>query len=200
MKPVYTEDATKPIQDIINAMEKEKLTSTPSWIVDRKMELIQKMKEDTDNKEYPIMFNGLILLVIALSVFYIFWDQAYYALVFIVLAGAYYFFVSRKLRQAILKLQEDREDLDDYMHDGFFIKDIRLAAVKLAYLIFFPLICFIAYQIIEDSTQTLPLWQYILPAIIISSLAWFIFFSDDQSHLDTLDMEMKGLIALGENS
>lgn len=200
MKPVYTEDATKPIQDIIESMEKEKSKTTHSWILERKMELIQKMKEDTDNKEYPIMFNGLILLVLVLSVFYIFWDKAYYAIGFIILAAGYYFFISRKLRRAILKLQEDREDLDDYMHDGFFIKDIRLAAVKLAYLIFFPVICFISYQIIEDSTQALPLWQYIVPAVILSTLAWFIFFSDDQSHLDTLDMEMKGLIALGENN
>lgn len=199
MKPVYSEDATKPIIDIIESMEKEKLNSGQSWILERKLELIQKMKEDTDNREYPIMFYMIIGFVLALSAYHVIFNQSYYLIAMIVVALGYYFFVSRKLKKAILKLQADKEDIDDYMHDGYFIKDIRLAAVKLAYLLFFPVICFLAYRMIEDTSQTLPLWQYFVPAVIISSLAWFMFFSDDQGHLDALELEMKGLIALSEN-
>jgi|SRR5690606_27988887 len=200
MKPVYSEDLTKPISDIIDSMEKEKLNSGQSWIYERKMELIQKMKEDTDNKEYPIMFYMVIGFVLALSFYHLIFHQSYYVIAIILFAVSYYFFVSRKLRRAILRLQADKEDLDDYMHDGYFIKDIRLAAVKFAYLVFFPVICFLSYRIIEDTSQLLPLWQYAAPAVIISTLAWFMFFSDDQGHLDALELEMKGLIALSENS
>ena len=71
MKPVYREDATKGIQDLIEASEKQHPSNTEQWIEERKKQLILKMKEDTDNKEYPIMLNGLILVLVAMSAIHI---------------------------------------------------------------------------------------------------------------------------------
>ncbi|CAG0902275.1 unnamed protein product, partial [Darwinula stevensoni] len=62
MKPVVTEDATQKLRDLIDATEKEfnhELKITPGEA--KRIELIRRMKEDTDKKEYMIMFNGLII-------------------------------------------------------------------------------------------------------------------------------------------
>jgi len=200
MKPVYKEDATKAIQDIMANMENKNIATGQSWITDRKQELIQKMKEDTDNKEYPIMFNALIIMLISVCLYHIFVNGTFILVALLLLGIVYYIFVQKKLKNAILKLQNDQRNIDDYMMDGYLIKDSRFTAVKFAFLIFFPFISFLTLGILEDTTTTLPLWQNLLVAFGISSVAWFIFFSDDQSHLESLESEINGLIALGSQS
>lgn len=200
MKPVYKEDATKAIQDIMANMENKNIAAGQSWIMDRKQELIQKMKEDTDNKEYPIMFNALIIMLISVCIYHIFINGMVVLVALMLLGIVYYIFVQKKLKNAILKLRDDQRNIDDYMMDGYMIKDSRFTAVKFAFLTFFPFICYLALRILEDSTNTLPVWQNLLIAFGISSVAWFIFFSDDQSNLESLESEINGLIALGSES
>ncbi|MFZ1703910.1 MAG: hypothetical protein WAT79_06160 [Saprospiraceae bacterium] len=196
MKPIYQEDATKSIQDIILNMEKSKNAPSNSWIEERKKELIQKMKEDTDNKEYPIMLNALMFVLVLSCLYNIFFNEMYFLTIVLLLAMVYYAFVLYKLKNAIIQLQEDKKDIDEYMLDGYLIKDTRFTAVKFAYLLFFPIICFLAFKFVEDLSSTLPLWQYFVPALVISSVAWFMFFSDDQEYLDNLESEIKGLKSL----
>ena len=200
MKPVYKEDATKAIQDIIANMENKNTAPGQSWIFDRKQELIHKMKEDTDNKEYPIMFNALIIMLISACLYHIFVNGLYILAALIVAGIGYYIFVQKKLKRAIIRLHNDQKNIDDYMMDGYMIKDLRFTAVKFAFLLFFPFICFLTLRVLEDSSTVLPLWQNLLVAFGISSVAWFIFFSDDQSHLETLESEINGLIALGSQA
>lgn len=200
MKPVYKEDKTKAIQDIIANMENKNTAPGQSWIFDRKQELIHKMKEDTDNKEYPIMFNALIIMLISVCLYHIFVNGLYILTALIVAGIGYYIFVQKKLKSAVIRLHNDQKNIDDYMMDGYLIKDSRFTAVKFAFLLFFPFICFLTLRILEDSSTALPLWQNLLVAFGISSVAWFIFFSDDQSHLETLESEINGLIALGSQA
>lgn len=197
MKPVYREDATKGIQDLIEASEKQHPSNTEQWIEERKKQLILKMKEDTDNKEYPIMLNGLILVLVAMSAIHIINGLFLFTLVLV--AGVlYYIFTTKKLKKAIHQLQEHQNNLDQYMYDGYLIKDTRFTAVKFAFLLFFPIICYMGFRFIEDTTYTLPVWQYMVTAVAISSVAWFIFFSDDQTYLEQLDNEIKGLMAISK--
>jgi uncharacterized membrane protein YhaH (DUF805 family) len=196
MKPVYNEDATKAIQDIMTEMDAQNIKKGDSWILDRKQELILKMKEDTDNKEYPIMFNALILMVSLLCMYHIVMNQNYFLGFMLLVVIGYYVFVTKKLKIAIQRLHDDQKNINDYMFDGYVIKDTRFTAVKFAYLIFFPVICILLYRIVEDTTYVLPFWQYLISAIVVSSVAWFLFFSDDQNHLESLESEIQGLVAL----
>jgi hypothetical protein len=196
MKPVYREDATQSVQDILFKIENQKKDSSTSWVLERKKELVEKMKEDTDNKEYPVMLNALMILLLFSCLYHIFINEMYYLTIVMAVAMAFYIFVLNKLKNAILKLQESEKSIDQYMQDGYLIKDTRFTAVKLAFLIFFPVICFLLYRIVEDTSYSLPLWQYLITALIISSVAWFMFFSDDQAHLDSLDSEIRGLSAI----
>ncbi|MBK8079709.1 MAG: hypothetical protein IPK25_05145 [Saprospiraceae bacterium] len=196
MNPVYREDATESIQNILANMENQKKDSSTSWIMDRKRELVEKMKEDTDNKEYPVMLNALLILLLFSCLYHIFFNEMYYLSIVMLVALGFYIFVLNKLKNAILKLQDGEKSIDQYMNDGYLIKDTRFTAVKFAFLIFFPIICFLLYRIVEDTTYSLPWWQYLTSAIIISSVAWLMFFSDDQVYLDNLEREIKGLSAI----
>ena len=79
MKPVYIEDKTKKLLEIIRESEAEFLNETKSEIKmspgeAKRIELIRRMKEDTDKIEYMVMFNVLMiaLTVVALIHFVLF--------------------------------------------------------------------------------------------------------------------------------
>jgi Ca2+/Na+ antiporter len=197
MNPVYREDATKGIQDLIADSEHQHTSHSEQWIEERKKQLILKMKEDTDNKEYPIMLNGLIIVLAVMSLIHIINGIFLFAIVLV--AGiAYYVYTTKKLKKAIFQLQEHQNNIDQYMYDGYLIKDTRFTAVKFAFLLFFPIICYMGFRLIEDTSYTLPVWQYVITAVTISSVAWFMFFSDDQAYLEQLDSEIKGLLAISK--
>jgi len=194
MKPMYTEDATKKLREIIEQTEASFLHSDISALEQKKIDLVKKMKEDTENKEYPIMFKVLIGTLIILGLILVIAQQVYWMLIPMLIGLGYYFFVKIRLKREIEKLPIYQNNINQYIYEGYLIKDMRFTAVKFGFMLFFPFICFVLGMMLENKENTLPIWQALIVAYVLSTIAWFIFFKDDEAQLTSLDQEIKSLI------
>lgn len=198
MKPVYIEDKTKKLLEIIRESEAEFLNETKSEIKispgeAKRIELIRRMKEDTDKIEYMIMFNVLMiaLTVVALIHFVLF--GKIFSLVCVVLGLTYFVYIRKKLTHFTLSLSNYKDNFDRYLWEGFHLKEMRYSAVKLAYFLFFPLFVVFVSDFFRTEDERLSTWLGIGIAAIISGLAWMIYFSDDKESLESIESELKSL-------
>ena len=196
MTPYIRENKSQKIQDIVteteNAFHHEgNITLGES----KRIELIRKMKQDTDKREYMMMFNALMigLTIISTAHFVVF--GSIFALVSILLCLVYFVYIRKRLTMATLNLTEHKNNFDRYLWEGFYLKEMRYSAVKLAYFIFFPLLLVFTTDLISDERITF--WLGILIAAAISSIGWLIFFSDDKNVLESIESELKSLEFLG---
>ena len=196
MTPYIRENKSQKIQDIVteteNTFQQEgNITLGES----KRIELIRKMKQDTDKREYMMMFNALMigLTIISTAHFVVF--GSIFALVSILLCLVYFVYIRKRLTMATLNLTEHKNNFDRYLWEGFYLKEMRYSAVKLAYFIFFPLLLVFTTDLISDERITF--WLGILIAAAISSIGWLIFFSDDKNVLESIESELKSLEFLG---
>lgn len=196
MTPYIRENKSQKIQDIVteteNAFQHEGNISLGE---SKRIELIRKMKQDTDKREYMMMFNALMigLTIISTAHFVVF--GSIFALVSILLCLVYFVYIRKRLTMATLNLTEHKNNFDRYLWEGFYLKEMRYSAVKLAYFIFFPLLLVFTTDLISDERITF--WLGILIAAAISSIGWLIFFSDDKNVLESIESELKSLEFLG---
>lgn len=193
-KPVIIEDKTQHLRDIIEETEAQFEASTKLTPGEAKrIELIRKMKSDTDKKEYMIMFNSLMILVIALSFVHFTLYGHYLALGFGLAGIAYFIVVRLRLRNAAVKLTEYKNNFDRYLWEGFYLKEMRHSAVKLAFFIFFPFLLVFVSDLISGSDDRLTYWLCILAGFVLSSLAWLFYFGDDKNALDSIESDLRAL-------
>ncbi len=194
MKPVIIEDATQKLRDLIEATEKEfnhELKITPGEA--KRIELIRRMKEDTDKKEYMIMFNGLIIGLLLTGIIHYIMYWSVFTLVALVIALGYFLFTRQKLKQATYQLAEHKNNFDKYLWEGYHLKEMRYSAVKLAYFLFFPLLAIFFTDIMITRAAGMPIWISLCIAGLISAIGWLIFFTDDKNMLENIESDLNSL-------
>jgi hypothetical protein len=196
LSPYIKEDKSQRLQEIVAEFE-EKYSDQPSISLGeaKRIELIRKMKQDTDKKEYMMMFNALMVSLSVISIAHFVVFGSIFSLVVVMLCLMYFVYIRRKLTKVTLSLSEHKNNFDKYLWEGYYLKEMRFSAVKLAYLIFFPLFMVFVVDLISDSRITL--WIGIIIAFALSSMAWFIFFSDDRNALEGIESDLKSLEFLG---
>ncbi|MBK8627051.1 MAG: hypothetical protein IPN86_16225 [Saprospiraceae bacterium] len=195
MKPYIVEDKTKNIQDLLDQSESD-INSLPSNISlgeAKRIELIRKMKQDTDKKEYMIMFNVLMIALAVVSVLHFVMFGTIFSLVCMLLCLVYFVYIRKRLTAATLVLAEYKNNFDKYLWEGYYLKEMRYSAVKLAYFVFFPLLVVFFTDIFRDTDERISLWMGIIVAFVISSLGWLIYFADDKEVLEDIESELKSL-------
>lgn len=193
-KPVVIEDKTQHLKDIIDETEAQFESNTKLTPGEAKrIELIRKMKSDTDKKEYMIMFNGLMILVSVLSFVHFFLYGHYLALIFGLAGLAYFIVVRLRLRNAAVRLSDYKNNFDRYLWEGFYLKEMRYSAVKLAFLVFFPFLLIFVSDLISGSDDRLTYWLCILVGFLLSSLAWLFYFGEDKDNLESIESDLKAL-------
>jgi len=159
----------------------------------KRIELIRKMKQDTDKTEYMVMFNVLLVGVSLISIAHFAWFGIYGSLISLVFSIAYFVFVRRKLTWTTLQLMEYKDNFDKYLWEGYYLKEMRFTAVKLAYYIFFPLLMIFLIDIIHGQGGIISWWVAILVTSIISTIAWTIFFHADKDALESIESDLNSL-------
>jgi hypothetical protein len=197
MKPYSSEEHGKSVMDIINENDPTPATSinlTPGET--KRIELIRKMKSDTDKIEYMIMLNALMIILILTSIWHFMAYRSWFSIGAMGI-GVIYFYVTRvKLRSATLKLSDFKNDFDKYLWEGFHLKEMRHSAIKLAYLMFFPLVCILVTDLLAGFTLELPMIHKLLAALSVSTIGWLFFFEQDKSDLKSIETDLKALAYL----
>jgi hypothetical protein len=159
----------------------------------KRIELIRKMKEDTDKIEYMYMLNCLIgaLLIVAVGHFIAY--RSWVSIMVMIMASGYFVLAKTKLKQATVSLLQYKNDFDRYLWEGFYLKEMRFSAVKLAYVVFFPFFVMLFVDLVSDTYTTLSWTIKIAVALAISSIAWLIYFEDDNRNLETIESDLNAL-------
>lgn len=199
MKPYIVEDKSQKIQDIIEATEETfgSQNNNLSLGEAKRIELIRKMKQDTDKHEYMIMFNVLMIALAVVSLVHFVYFGTVFSLLSVAFCLIYFVYIRKRLTLATLKLTDYKNNFDKYLWEGFYLKEMRYSAVKLAYLIFFPLLIVFISDLFSGSDERISLWMGICIAAVISSIGWLIYFSDDKNALESIESELKSLEFLG---
>lgn len=193
-KPVIFEDKTDRLRAIIDETEKQfnhEIKVTPGEA--KRIELIRKMKQDTDKKEYMIMFNILMISLSLISLAHFAWFGHIFSLLCLMFCNVYFVFIRKRLTSATIHLAENKNNFDKYLWEGFYLKEMRYSAVKLAYFIFFPFLVVFFIDLIRGKNGMTDLVVGILIAAVISTIAWFIFFTDDKEILESIESDLKSL-------
>jgi hypothetical protein len=196
-KPVIIENKSKYILDIVAETQKQfeagsvehKITPGEA----KRIELIRKMKQDTDKKEYMIMFNALMIGLSVVSLIHTIYFGSIYSLICLMLCLVYFVFIRKKLTVATLQLALYKNNFDKYLWEGFYLKEMRYAAVKLGYFIFFPFLAVFLGDLLLRNNYSLNIWTSILIAGLISTIGWLIFFRDDKEALYSIESDLKSL-------
>ncbi len=194
IKPVVIEDKTQRLRDIIEETEKHfnhEVKISPGEA--KRIELIRKMKQDTDKQEYMIMFHVLMLVSTISAFLHFVFFNTYFSLVCVVAGIAYFIFIRQRLKSATILLTEHKNNFDKYLWEGFYLKEMRYSAVKLAYFIFFPLFVVFLTDLVSGVDGHLSLWLSVPIAFVFSSIAWLIYFSDDKALYESLESDLKSL-------
>jgi uncharacterized protein YqgQ len=194
MKPYIVEDKTKVLQDIVAEFDmKCNSHNSISLGEAKRIDLIRKMKQDTDKKEYMIMFNVLMIALALVSVIHFVLYGTIMAVLSLLLCLVYFVYIRKRLTAATLMLTEYKNNFDKYLWEGFYLKEMRYSAVKLSYFVFFPLFIVLLTDIFAGETGRISLWLGLIVAVVISSIAWLIFFADDKDALESIESELKSL-------
>jgi len=116
IKPMIVEDATARLQQIIDETEKQfdhKVKITPGEA--KRIELIRKMKEDTDKKEYMVMLNLLIGTVVLLGILHTLFLKSWLGIGCLVFAIIYLGLTRKRLRDLTNHLATYKNDFDKYL-------------------------------------------------------------------------------------
>jgi hypothetical protein len=194
MKPVITEEATQRLRNIIEETERSfnnEISITPGEA--KRIELIRRMKEDTDKHDYMIMLNVLIGVLCLSALVHYFYFGSFLSLIAFVSGLMYFLFIRFRLKTVTQKLIEYKHDFDKYLWEGYYLKEMRFSALKLAFIIFYPLVIILISDLVSGEYNTLPTWLSIVIAIGISTVGWLIYFNDDKSVLDTIEDDLNSL-------
>ncbi len=193
-KPYNTEDKTLRLKEIISETEKQfnnEIRVSPGEA--KRIELIRKMKQDSDKKDYMIMFNILMIGLSVVSLAHFAWFGTVFSLLCLMFCILYFVFIRKRLTSATLKLVEYKNNFDKYLWEGFYLKEMRYSAVKLAYFIFFPFLVVFIFDLLKGKSGWVEIWVGVLVAASISSVAWLIFFNDDKEALESIESDLKSL-------
>jgi hypothetical protein len=195
MKPYMTDYNQKSVIDIINEHDTE---SKPDQAYmspgeAKRIELIRKMKTDTDKIEYMIMLNVLMGTLVVTSIWHFMTYRSWLSIISMGLGVVYFFATRVKLRGATLQLSSFKNDFDRYLWEGFHLKEMRHSAVKLAYILFFPLVCVLLMDVVAGYSMEIPFINKILAALTVSTIGWLIFFNDDKTGLEAIETDLKAL-------
>jgi hypothetical protein len=194
MKPYIVEDKTKMLQDMVASFDTESdIPNNISLGEAKRIELIRKMKQDTDKKEYMIMFNVLMIALAVVSVVHFVMYGSIFSLISMLVCLIYFVYIRKKLTTATLLLSEYKNNFDKYLWEGFYLKEMRYSAVKLAYFIFFPLLLVFLTDLLRGYDGRISIWTGLTVAVVISSAGWLIFFADDKDALESIESELKSL-------
>ena len=119
--------------------------------------------------------------------------KSVFTLIGVVIGLVYYLFTRQKLKLATYQLAEHKNNFDKYLWEGYYLKEMRYSAVKLAYFLFFPLLIVFITDLFSGNEERITLWVDLLVAAVISSIGWLIFFSDDKEALESIESELKSL-------
>lgn len=194
MKPFIIEDKTQKLQDIIDQTEKDfNFEKSISLGEAKRIELIRKMKQDTDKKEYMVMFNTLMIALAVVSILHFVFFGTIFSLLCVAVCLMYFVYIRKRLTVATLNLTAYKNNFDKYLWEGYYLKEMRYSAVKLAYFLFFPLLIVFITDLFSGNEERITLWVGLLVAAVISSIGWLIFFSDDKDALESIESELKSL-------
>ncbi len=194
IKPVIIEDKSQRLRDIIEETERQfnhEVKISPGEA--KRIELIRKMKQDTDKQEYMIMFNVLMLVSTISALLHFIFFNTIFSLVCVVAGITYFIFIRQRLKSATILLVEHKTNFDKYLWEGYYLKEMRYSAVKLAYFIFFPLFVVFLTNVLSGMDGQLTLWLSVPIAFVISSVAWLIYFSDDKALFESFESDLKSL-------
>ncbi|MEZ4911873.1 MAG: hypothetical protein R2774_13550 [Saprospiraceae bacterium] len=193
-KPYVKENASQYLMDIVDKYEGA-ITQPPSLSEGelKRIELMRYMKSDTDKVEYILMLQFLMGILLLLGVWYMVTTQNYLAILPIVLGIGYTAFVKSRLRDYAYRLQEFKHNFDQYLHEGYSLKEMRYNAVKLGYLVFFPFIAFFLLVNFLHGDYFVPWWVSLLIALVVSTIGWLWFFKDDSDRLRSLESDINSL-------
>ncbi len=193
-KPYIIEDKTKVLREIMDQVD---ATLAPGMSITvgeaKRIELIRKMKQDKDKQEYIMMLNGLAIATGIISILHLLFSPAWWPLIIAAVTLAYIFFVRRRLTTATQSLVHWKNDFDRYLWEGFHLKEMRFSATKLAFILFFPWLVIMITNILHGGTSYTSLWVSAIIAYALSTIAWYIFFSDDSAGLESIESELKSL-------
>ena len=159
----------------------------------KRIELMRAMKSDTDKVEYVLMLQFLVGIMLLLGVWYIFTTGNYLAILPIILGIGYTLFVKSRLRDYAHRLQEFKHNFDQYLLEGYSLKEMRYNAVKLGYLVFFPFIAYFLVVNFLNGDNYVPWWVGLIVALAISTIGWLWFFKDDADKLRSLESDINSL-------
>ncbi|HRO07493.1 MAG TPA: hypothetical protein PK611_04505 [Saprospiraceae bacterium] len=195
INPYVRELKTQRLQEILDQFENNTSTETPEMTLaeSKRVELMRKMREDTDKKEYMIMLNAIVILaaIVMLTHYIVFMHLLSILLLIVILT--FFVFVRRKLTIATLALSSFKNDFDQYLWEGFHLKEMRYAAVKLTFLIFFPVITVFLWDIVMVQNSLNGIWTNFIVALAVSTMGWIIFFHDDKTVLEGIEVDLKAL-------
>lgn len=193
--PYVKELKTQRLQEILEQFENNPTSETPVMTLaeSKRVELMRKMREDTDKMEYMIMLNALVILsaVVMLTHYIVFMHLLAIMLLIVILT--FFLFVRRKLTIATLALSTYKHDFDHYLWEGYHLKEMRYAAVKLSFLIFFPIITVFLWDIVMGQNSLNGIWTNFIVALAVSTMGWIVFFHDDKTILDGIEVDLKAL-------
>jgi len=193
-KPYVIENKTKVLREIMDQVD---ATLAPGFSITvgeaKRIELIRKMKQDKDKQEYLMMLNGLAIAVVCTGTLHLLFAFTWWPLIIAFITLAYVFFVRRRLTTATQALTQWKNDFDRYLWEGFYLKEMRFSATKLAFILFFPWLVIMLTDVLHGGKSVTPLWVSALIAYAISTLAWYLFFSDDSAGLESIESELKSL-------
>lgn len=195
INPYVREYKTQRLQEIVAMFEQEPNAEKPELSIadSKRVELMRKMKEDTDKKEYMVMLNALVIMAaIVMLTHYIFFMN-FVVIIGIIVILAFFVFVRRRLTRVTLDLSTYKNDFDRYLWEGFHLKEMRYSAIKLAFLLFFPLIVVFLGDIVMGYNSLDGIWSNFLIALAISTMGWLVFFYDDKSILENIEVDLKAL-------
>jgi len=193
MKPVEPVFKTQKLIDIVNQYSQDDESTVPISLKEMKTkELLEKMKAEKDKRDFMLLFNILMITVMIVSIFSIVLVFSLLDVIVLVLSLGYFIFVRRRLTQETLSLSSIKIDEESYLWHGFQLKEMRFTAVKLAYMLFFPLLLVVLVTIVLEDSVGYLLTNYLI-ALGLSTLTWFFFFMDDQQILENIESDLKTL-------
>lgn len=190
IKPVIIEEQTVWLRETVqNYFPEEASDNTIADDDMRKAEIIRKMKEDSDIRDYPQMLNLLLVLLLVSTLLWALIGKSFIP-VSVLLAGILFrLFITYRLKTAVQDLNQHRENFGRYIWDGYYIKTFRHNATKLSYLIFFPFVMYYSALIIFGS-DNINIWLALGTAILISTPVWLFVFNDDRQNLKILKKDL----------
>jgi positive regulator of sigma E activity len=190
IKPVIIEDKTARLRETVSHYynsESEDGTLSPEEL--RKAEIIRKMREDNDMKAYPLMLHLLLTLLIGSTLAAFITERSGFALLMLCVGSAIILIIRYRLKTAIQQLYHYKNDFSRYVWEGYYIKEMRHNAVKLLYILLFPVIIIFCESVISGGEQV-NIWIRILLAFLISTPGWLLVFEDDRKHMKSLRKEL----------